>query len=290
MRGLSNGAIIIPLEDKEADDGNDYTLEGWPEAKMNKLDNEYAASLSSTFSLPPALSSLLATIETGGLESIIPSPGSLSQEDQTTLAAQTAALQKLGMIPGVDITPTFPPPVQTLQTANAPGNSMGMNNQAINGGHHMSMQKQPPVGLDPFGGPSVPGYPPPVHSIPPNMTQHAPFGMSTPDHMQDNGFNNFNQHPMQQNPFHNNGHFQGDLPNHRGGNHFGRGGNLNGFRGGNNGSDNFNRDRDNFRDRNREVRRNHDEPPPSKIKTRPCKFFIERGTCREGDRCTFIHQ
>merc|ERR1712088_575221 len=89
LRGLSNGVIMIPLEDKEADEGSchDYTNEGWPEAKMNKVENEYAANLSSAFSLPPALSSLLATIETGGLESIIPSPGSLSQEDQSTLAA-----------------------------------------------------------------------------------------------------------------------------------------------------------------------------------------------------------
>ena len=244
MRGTSNGAIIIPLEDKEAEDGSchDYTQEGWPEAKMNKLDNEYAASLSSTFSLPPALSSLLATIETGGLESIIPSPGSLSQEDQTTLAAQTAALQKLGMIPGVDITPTFPPPVKSLDDTNPPGNGMGLNSPALNGVHHMSMQKQPPLGLDPFVSSGVPRYPPPVHSLPPNMAQHAPFGMSNTDHMPDNGFNNFNQQ-MQPNAFQNNGHFHGGMPNQRGGNHFGRGGNHNGFRGANNGSDNFNRDR-----------------------------------------------
>ena len=48
--------------------------------------------------------------------------------------------------------------------------------------------------------------------------------------------------------------------------------------------------RDNFRDRSRDGRRNHDDPPNSKIRTRPCKFFMERGTCRDGDRCTFIHQ
>ena len=46
--------------------------------------------------------------------------------------------------------------------------------------------------------------------------------------------------------------------------------------------------RDNFRDRSRDGRK-HDEPPPSKIRTRPCKFFVERGTCRDGDRCNFIH-
>merc|ERR1712110_447297 len=64
VRGLSNGVIMIPLDDKEADEGSchDYTNEGWPEAKMNKVENEYAANLSSAFSLPPALSSLLATI------------------------------------------------------------------------------------------------------------------------------------------------------------------------------------------------------------------------------------
>merc|ERR1711881_746299 len=73
------------------------------------------------------------------------------------------------------------------------------------------------------------------------MSQHAPFGMAPPDHMQDNSFNNFNQHPMQQTPFQN-GPFQGGF-SHRGGNHFGRGGNHNGFRGGNNGSENFKRDR-----------------------------------------------
>lgn len=244
MRGSSNEMTFIPLEDKEADESSyhDYTQEGWPEANLNKLENEYASSMASAFSLPPALSSLLATIETRGLESIIPSPGSLSQEDQSTLAAQTAALQKLGMIPGVDIIPSFPPPIQSLPTTNATGNGISMNNQPITGGHHVSMQK-PPVGLDPFLGPNVPvpGFPPPVHNAPPNMSQHAPFGMAPPDHMQDNSFNNFNQHPMQQTPFHN-GPFQGGL-SHRGGNNFGRGGNHNGFRGGNNGSENFNRDR-----------------------------------------------
>ena len=144
------------------------------------------------------------------------------------------------MIPGVDINPTFPPPIQSSPTTNATGNGMSMHNQPITGGHHVSMQK-PPVGLDPFLGPNVPGFPPPVHNAPPNMPQHTPFGMAPPDHMQENSFNNFNQHPMQQTPFHN-GPFQGGL-SHRGGNHFGRGGNHNGFRGGNNGSENFNRDR-----------------------------------------------
>ena len=196
MKGSTSGTTFIPLEDKEADDSSyhDYTQEGWPEAKQNKVD-QFASSFPSSFSLPPALSSLLATIETRGLESIIPSPGSLSQEDQSTLAAQTAALQKLGMIPGVDINPSFPPPMQSLPTSNANVNGIGMNNQAVAGAQHVPMQK-PPVALDPFLGPNVPGFPPPVHNIPSNMSQHSPFGMAPPDHMQDNGFNNFNQHPI----------------------------------------------------------------------------------------------
>jgi protein phosphatase 1 regulatory subunit 10 len=285
VRGLSNGVIMIPLDDKEADEGSchDYTNEGWPEATMNKVENEYAANLSSAFSLPPALSSLLATIETGGLESIIPSPGSLSQEDQSTLAAQTAALQKLGMIPGVDLTPTFPPP---LSTAAPNGNGMPMNNQPpprVQAHNGMQTQSE---GLDAFGGPGITRFPPPMHGLPPNITQHAPFAMAPPQQMQDNGnFNSFGQPQMQQNPFLN-GPFQGNMHNHRGGNQYGRGGNTNGFRGGNNGQENFNRERD----RNWEGRRNNDEPPPSKIRTRPCKFFMERGTCRDGERCNFIHQ
>ena len=241
LRGLSNGATIIPLEDKDADEGSyhDYTQEGWPGAKANKVDNEYAANISSAFSLPPALSTLLASIETGGLESIIPSPGSLSQEDQTTLAAQTAALQKLGMIPGVDINPSFPPPTN-VQSNNTIGNSMAMNDQTQTGGQHMSQQK--PIGLEPFVNQNMSGFPPPGHNMPPNIPQHGPFGMMPPDHMQDNGFNNFNQPPMQPNPFQN-GPFQGGMPNHRPGNHFGRGANHNGFRGPNNGNDFFNNDR-----------------------------------------------
>ena len=242
VRGLSNGVIMIPLDDKEADEGSchDYTNEGWPEAKMNKVENEYAANLSSAFSLPPALSSLLATIETGGLESIIPSPGSLSQEDQSTLAAQTAALQKLGMIPGVDLTPSFPPP---LPTAAPNGNGMPMNNQPpprVQAHNGMQTQSE---GLGAFGGPGITRFPPPMHSIPPNITQNAPFAMAPPQQMQDNGnFNSFGQPQMQQNPFLN-GPFQGNMNNHRGGNQYGRGGNTNGFRGGNNGQENFNRER-----------------------------------------------
>ena len=242
VRGLSNGVIMIPLDDKEADEGSchDYTNEGWPEATMNKVENEYAANLSSAFSLPPALSSLLATIETGGLESIIPSPGSLSQEDQSTLAAQTAALQKLGMIPGVDLTPSFPPP---QPTAAPNGNGMHMNNQPpprVQAHNGMQTQSE---GLDAFGGPGITRFPPPMHSLPPNITQHAPFAMAPPQQMQDNGnFNSFGQPQMQQNPFLN-GPFQGNMHNHRGGNQYGRGGNTNGFRGGNNGQENFNRER-----------------------------------------------
>ena len=247
IKGSLNSAVLIPLEDKEADEGSyhDYTQEGWPDAKANKVEHQYAASISSAFRLPPALSSLLATIETGGLESIIPSPGSLSKEDQSTLAAQTAALQKLGMIPGVDLDPTFPPPAQAMASkrVNKPTNVNGMGDSQTQVGvnHPMSIQKQPPMALEPFG---VPGFPPPqVHSIPPNMTQQTPFGMAPPNHMQDNGFNNFNHHPMQT-PFYPNGSFQGGMPNHRGGNpHFGRGGINNGFRIGNNGTENLNRDR-----------------------------------------------
>jgi len=283
LRGLSNGMTIIPLEDKDADDGSyhDYTHEGWPDSKANKVDNEYAASISSAFSLPPALSSLLATIETGGLESIIPSPGSLSQEDQSTLAAQTAALQKLGMIPGVDINPSFPPPMTNLAPNNGVGKTMNMNDQSQPGRQNMPQQKPP--GLEPFANHNMPGFPPPGH----NMPHPPPFEMAPP-HMQDNGFNNFNQHPMQQNHF-SNGPFPGGMPNHRPGNPFGRGGgNHNGFRGNDGPNDFFNNDRDNFRDRSRDGRK-HDEPPPSKIRTRPCKFFVERGTCRDGDRCNFIH-
>ena len=242
LRGMSNGATIIPLEDKDADEGSyhNYTQEGWPDAKANSADNEYAASISSAFSLPPALSTLLASIETDGLESIIPSPGSLSQEDQSTLAAQTAALQKLGMIPGVDINPNFPPPVTNLQSNNIAGNGMNMDNHAPPGGQHMPPQK--PLGIEPFVNHNMSGFPPPGHNVPSNMPQHAPFGMAPPDHMQDNGFNNFNQHQMQQNPFHS-GPFPGGMPNHRGGNHFGRGANHNGFRGTNNGADFFDQER-----------------------------------------------
>ena len=111
----SNPPKNVPLEDKDADESSfhNYSNNPWPTPKVNKVDEQ--ANLESHFSLPPALSSLLASIETTGLNSFLPSnPNNLSKEDQSTLAAQTEALQKLGMLPGVNMQPNFPPPMNQL--------------------------------------------------------------------------------------------------------------------------------------------------------------------------------
>lgn len=91
---------MIPLEDQENDGSNSdhsYQNNGWPEPKENQVSQQ--ASLESQFSLPPALSSLLSSINKNGLEAIIPPPTALSKEEQDTLAAQTEAMKKLGILP-----------------------------------------------------------------------------------------------------------------------------------------------------------------------------------------------
>ena len=121
----SSQPAFIPLEDREADENSEYhySEKTWPEPKENQVSQQ--ASLESQFSLPPALSTLLNNIHKGGLESIIPNvnPQTLSKEEQDTLAAQTAAMKQLGILPApTEISqpppstifngppPSFPPP------------------------------------------------------------------------------------------------------------------------------------------------------------------------------------
>ncbi len=99
---------FIPLEDVENGDESveDYSSKEWLDPKVNAVDRQ--ANIESTFSLPPALSNLLNSVN---LSSILPAPSQeLSQEEQDVLAAQTEAMKAMGMLPGIDVAPSFPPP------------------------------------------------------------------------------------------------------------------------------------------------------------------------------------
>ena len=110
----SGQPIIIPTEDSEADVNGvmHYANKTWPEPKENQVSKQ--AQMESQFSLPPALSSLLSSINKTGIEGIIPPQNlnAMSKEEQDTLMAQTEAMKKLGMLPPVNSQPPLnePPP------------------------------------------------------------------------------------------------------------------------------------------------------------------------------------
>jgi protein phosphatase 1 regulatory subunit 10 len=243
---------FIPLEDKEAGDENSefaYVGKGWPDPKENQVSQQ--ANLESHFSLPPALSALLGTINTDGLHAVLPPTSSLSKEEQDTLEAQTQALKAMGILPGIDIPPSFPPPANTSPP--------------------QQEQQQPAMGAAPPGFNSFP---------PPNMGAGfpvpPPFGGPPPGGRPPNGFY---QQPPPFGGYNRNGGRGGGPP----------GGTFPGYRTngppqrGNHQQQQGNHQRD-FRDRR------HDHHDDRKIGTRPCKFFSLNGVCRDGDGCRFIHE
>ncbi len=159
--GPKRDMLVIPLEDREAGEEAeiDFTGVGWPSPKVNQVDEQ--ASLESHFSLPPALSNLLNNVDLRGIMGAM-TPNSvdhLSREDQDTLAAQTQAMQAMGMLPGVDAPPPFPPPVSGGPEGMPPPHGMDVPPP----GHVNDGWDQPPPGFGPMMGP------PPTHGPPPNM-------------------------------------------------------------------------------------------------------------------------
>ena len=113
MLASTDKPICIPVEDQSNDDEDDgdrdFSKKGWPEPQTNQVDRQ--ANFETDFSLNPALSNLLSSIESSGIQAFLPqSQQGLSQDEINMLKAQTEAMAKLGIIPGVDIPPSFPPP------------------------------------------------------------------------------------------------------------------------------------------------------------------------------------
>ena len=156
---------LIPLEDKEADDQSDfqYGSKGWPEPKQNEVSKQ--ASFEASFSLPPALSNLLSSLNKEGLGGWSPSPAiqkSLNSEEQMTLAAQLEAVKTLGILPG-----TAAPPV-AIPTVNEPPPGIAVPPPGFQG------ERLPPPGVPPFGAPPPFGGPPPRQNGYPGPNQGPP--------------------------------------------------------------------------------------------------------------------
>jgi len=251
----------------------------------------------------------LSTVGSNGLAGILPPPGSLSKEDQSMLAAQTEALQKMGILPGVNASPNFPPPVGGGPAAGmplqGPKNDMMMaGGPFVGGGGHQGdmvnnlpppfiqgpppMQQQQNNGFNqqpipPFGGhvnqgrPGAGGGIQPFENGPP-----APWNNGN-DFRNGNNFNNRNDRDGGGFGGNNRGGgFNDRRGNHNGGSHW-----DNGFRGGDHGS---NRGGGSQRRGDRSNYDREQEYKDSKIGTRPCKFYVMRGSCRDGDKCRYIHQ
>ena len=219
----SNQPAFIPLEDSEADENSEFnhSNKGWIEPKENKVSQQaQIESQLSQFSLPPALSSLLSSINKEGFESIIPSVNTISnltKEEQATLAAQTMAL-KMGILPSNN--PGMPggPGGSGPTNSNFPPNStMGMNGPPPSAQNH-----GPPPDFNRFP-PNSGGYPPPGAGnngfpVPP------PFGGPSQNGPPSNGF--YNQPPPFSGPPRNGGRGGYD-GNNRGG--YNDGGNRGGY-------------------------------------------------------------
>jgi len=242
----SGQPIIIPTEDSEADVNGvmHYAHKPWPEPKENQVSKQATerAQMESQFSLPPALSSLLSSINKTGIEGIIPPQNlnAMSKEEQDTLMAQTEAMKKLGMLPPVNNQPPL---------------------------------NEPPPSIPP---PSDFRVPPPGNQMPP-FNGPPPFGGPPPPS------NGFYQQPNGPPPFNNRGDYHS---NGRGNNGSYRGYRSSGGppqRGGYRDYNNRGGYQENHENRNN-YRRFDDRKGP-----RPCKFFVDRGFCRDGDNCRYLH-
>lgn len=251
---------FIPMEDREADEDSEYHYKnGWPEPKINQVSQQ--SQIESQFSLPPALSSLLSSMSKDGLDKFLPSMttiSNLSQQEQDTLAAQTAAMRALGVLPmtggGPGNVPNFPP-------NNGMPPPMNMNNPPPN---QVDFSRMPPNHHNSNNGFPAP---PPFGGMPPNGPPNGPPS---------NGF--YNQPPP----------FGGPNNRNNGRNDYHRRDNFN-----NRGGDNYNRGGGYHRNGGPPHRggyhRDFSRRDDSKIGTRPCKFYVQKGYCREGDSCRFIH-
>lgn len=271
---------MIPLEDLSADGENnerDFSSEGWPEPKVNQVDTR--ANYETDFSLNPALSNLLSSIEISGLQHFLPrsNPG-LSQEEQNMLIAQTEAMAKLGMIPGVEPPPPFQPPrgmnMGPGPHRGGPPNMMPPNMLPPN--MHPQNMGSPNENVG-FGYDNQEYYDGPPHQQgprqPPHHHHHNHQGPRHQGHHQQ-GFNK-GQHFDRGNNRNNFNNFGPPPNNHQGG----RGFNNRGFRGDRGGGGPMRGNNEFYRDRRR------DGPP-----TRPCKFFSQTGHCRDGDNCRYLHE
>jgi protein phosphatase 1 regulatory subunit 10 len=203
----SEKPIFIPLDDLsndgESNEQHDYSNEGWPEPHTNQVDRQ--ANFDTDFSLNPALSHLLSSIENSGI--FPPSQQqNLSQEELDIYKAQTEAIAKLGFMPGIDIPPSFPPP-------------RGIPPPLVGGPPHgpPPMQQQPPPNMMPpmetnfsnfnggpefFGG----GGPPPQGFGGPHFDRGRKFnnfhpggGRGFPPHPNNRGFRGGGGPPMRGN-------------------------------------------------------------------------------------------
>jgi len=245
---------LIPTEDNEADDNSEfqYASKGWPDPKQNEVSKQ--ASLEAAFSLPPALSTLLSSIHKGGLGAIIPPPSiqkTLNTEEQEMLAAQMEAVKKLSQI-GVGAPALNEPP---------PNLPPGFN------------ERLPPPGIPPFGAPPPFGGPPPQRQ---NGYSQGPPPGPPPSF---GGFQNRNGRGG------GSGGYQGG--NHQGG--YQGGNNQGGYRTGGGGQRGGHFRDNNFRD-NRDNKQNwNNHRGPNNYRKGTCRFFVEKGSCRDGDNCRYVH-
>ncbi|XP_040580129.1 uncharacterized protein [Lepeophtheirus salmonis] len=277
--------VRIPLDDKEGileESVKDFSKGGWPIPKVNDIDRE--SSLENSFSLPPSLSNFLSSIGSNTLQGMVPpNMASLSQEEQNTLAAQALAMQKMGMIPPVTATVT-PQSEGVVFQPSVPHHPIQQRPQL----HQMS---EPPL-PDHYGGGHFNNGPPhpPNHPQfePPNNIQ--PPGMQPPMMNNDfhpNNFNNPHQHRLP--PPHHQHHpygVRGGGGYHNGGPR-GGGGRFNDRQNGYRPKDH--RDNRDYRDRSRDHPNQHMMGGRRDHSPRVCKFFAQRGHCRDGERCRFLH-
>jgi len=168
---------FIPLEDVEAgaESVTDFSNSGWCKPQFNDVDQQ--ASLESTFSLPPALSNILKDLNL--TKNLVPSQsaggGPMSDEERNMLVAQTEAMKAMGMLPGLNGPPNFPPPANSGPPAgpppmNLPPPSRTFDRPPHGFNHPPPMSGPPPTGPPPdgFGNIQPPNFPPPPrHNGPP---------------------------------------------------------------------------------------------------------------------------
>ncbi len=265
---------LIPLDDVENGEESveDYSSRTWLEPKVCAVDRK--ANLESTLSLPPALSNLLNSVSQ--LQSMLPPQPQqdMSQEERDMLAAQTEAMKAMGMLPGIDMPPSFPPPgpggppgggqpPPGVPPPGVPPPHMGPPPGHPNGGPGDGFLPPPHFGPSNFG-PGAAPIPPPGFSGPPPGMPPPNGGFPPPPH-------DFPPPPP---------HFRGGFGGGRG---FPPGPPHRGFRGGGGG----------YPPRDRGGRGGRFHHPregvyDNRIKTKPCSFFAQ-GYCRDGAECRFLH-